>query len=217
MLNGQSAPLKNDLYLATLYGRFRGDKFYSIVAVESTDGIAWKFRSLIADVSCGFKGSGPSESAVCRLRDGRLMCIFRNDGGLAYGQTFSSDEGLTWSKPELMKDAHSVQPSLVVLDDGSIALSGGRPGIFVWFNRDGQAKRWEPIDLVAHHNRCVPDETIGRTDQTSAYTELVVLDQRTLLMIYDRIPHGWKAIPSDSNDRNSVWVVRITIERPAVR
>lgn len=214
VFDGQSVTLKDGSFLTTLYGRFRDDKFYSLVAVESPDGVEWKYRALIADVSCGFKGSGPSESAICRMKDGRLLCIFRNDGKLPYGQTFSTDEGRSWSKPELMENAHSVQPSLVLLESGALVLSGGRPGVFAWFNRDGQAKDWEPIDIAAHHNRCVPQEPIGRFDETSAYTELVVLDPHTLLMIYDRIPHGWKAIPSDSADRNSVWVVRITITPP---
>ena len=50
-------------------------------------------------------------------------------------------------------------------------------------------------------------------EKTSAYTEIVVLDDHNLLCIYDRIPHGWSAIPAGSADVNSVWVVRLTVSR----
>jgi hypothetical protein len=34
-----------------------------------------------------------------------------------------------------------------------------------------------------------------------------------LLYIYDRIPFGWNAIPADSAETNSVWVVRVALGR----
>jgi hypothetical protein len=34
-----------------------------------------------------------------------------------------------------------------------------------------------------------------------------------VLYIYDRIPKGWHAIPKDSLETNSVWVVRITLAK----
>lgn len=77
VFNGQSLVLDSGAYYTTLYGHFEGDKLYSLVGAESKDGVRWTVKSVIADGSCGFKGSGPSESAVCRLKDGRLMCIFR--------------------------------------------------------------------------------------------------------------------------------------------
>jgi hypothetical protein len=51
------------------------------------------------------------------------------------------------------------------------------------------------VDLQTHHNKCVPREPIDRPDRTSAYTEVVALDDKHALVIYDRIPHGWQAIP----------------------
>jgi hypothetical protein len=122
------------------------------------------------------------------------------EGNKPYGQSFSSDEGRTWSEPRSI-DAGSVQPSLLVMPDGLIALSGGRPGVSVWFNVKGDAIRWQPVELLA------PDQ------KTSAYTELVHLDERNILCIYDRIPHGWNAIPESSKEVNSVSVVRLSIDR----
>ena len=73
--NGQTLWLQDGTYLATAYGHFEGDERDSIVAVESTDGTNWSVRSVVADANCPVPGDGgPSESAICRLQDGRIMC-----------------------------------------------------------------------------------------------------------------------------------------------
>ena len=140
------------------------------------------------------------------------MCVFRLAGGVPYGQTFSRDDGKTWTAPAAMAGPHSVQPSLAVMPDGTVALSGGRPGLYLWINADGNGKAWQEVDIRRHHNACV-NEKILRHDHTSSYTEVVALDEAHLLYIYDRIPHGWAAIPAGSKDTNSVWVVRIALEK----
>jgi hypothetical protein len=214
VFNGQTVALKDGCYLATLYGYFKNDKRYSLVAAESTDGIHWKIRSTIAGDNCKLKGAeGPCEAALSRLQDGRLMCVFRLASSVPYGQTWSKDEGKTWTEPVTMANAFSVQPSLAIMKDGTLALSGGRPGIYAWFNRDGTGKDWQSIDLKAHHNTCRPTEKIGPPERTSSYTEIVALDERNLLCIYDRIPNGWHALPKDSKYTNSVWVVRLTLDK----
>jgi len=209
--NGQTVELEGGGYLATLYGYFQGPRRYSLLAAESMDGRQWKIRSVIADETCKLQGGeGPSESALCRLKDGRLMCVFRMSAGVPYGQCWSQDDGKTWTAPVAMAQAHSVQPSLAVMKDGTVALSGGRPGIFVWINANGTGNDWQVIDIQAHHNACCPKETVG---SSSCYTELVALDERHLLLIYDRIPGGWGGIPKDSPESNSAWVVRVEVSR----
>jgi hypothetical protein len=218
VFNGQTVRLKSST-CAMLYGRFEGERFFSLMGAESTDGANWKIRSLIADVRCGFKGSGPSEAAVCRLKDGRLMCVFRNNGNLPYGQTWSSDDGLTWEKPVQMTDVRSVQPSLLVLEGGEVVLTGGRPGVFAWINADGTGKSWQAINLAAKHDAARPSERMLGTAEneegrrTSSYTEVVSLRSGELIVIYDRLGNGWKAIPEGSAETNSVWVVRVLVER----
>jgi len=231
VFEGQSVRLKSGEYLATLYGTFRGDKVSSVVAAESLDGIHWKVRSVIADPeNCApiLKGSAqPSEPSLCRLADGRLMCVFRllgNSQEAPYpcGQSWSSDKGKTWSKPIAMVNVFPVQPSLAVMKDGTVVLSGGRPGIYAWFNSDRTGKAWEGVDMAAHHNAFVPNEPLKETFdkehpiasfRTSAYTEVITLDDTHALYIYDRIPNGWYPIPQSSPETNSVWVVRMTVRR----
>jgi hypothetical protein len=212
--NGQVVPLKGKGYLATLYGYFRGASRYSLVASKSLDGVRWTIRSVIAGEKCPLAGrEGPCEAALCRLKDGRLLCVFRVNSGTPYGRSFSSDEGRTWTKPSVMRGALSVEPSLAVMPDGLVALSGGRPGLFLWLDPDGSAMHWHKIDILANHNAHRPDEPIKTAGNTSSYTEIVALDRPHLLYIYDRIPFGWKAIPPDSPETNSVWVVRVGLDR----
>lgn len=213
--NGQCVPAKSGDYLATMYGFFKDERRYSLAMMESADGVNWKFRSLIAGADCKLAGGeGPCESVTIRLKDGRLMNVFRLASNVPYGQTFSDDDGRTWTEPAAMKDAHSVQPSLTVMKNGALVLTGGRPGIFAWINRDGDGKDWLQVDLQAHHNQNQPDDSITRTDQTTSYTEVLPLDDHSVIVIYDRIPHGWKAIPKDAKDTNSIWVMKVSWNRP---
>jgi hypothetical protein len=133
---------------------------------------------------------------------------------------WSDDEGWTWSEAVPVGGAFSVYPSLRMLPSGIGLLSGGRSGLYLWTNADGSASTWEPLDLEAHHNRFQPAEPIDPSDsfdtaRTTSYTDMVVLDANHLLLIYDRVPDGWSAIPSGSPERNSVWVVRVTVDRAA--
>ena len=215
VFNGQTMTLKDGVYLATLYGTFEGASRYSLVAAESADGRDWKIRSVIADENCKLTGGeGPCEAALCRMADGRLLCVYRMASFVPFGQSFSSDDGRTWTEPVAMDGPFSVQPSLAVMQGGTLALSGGRPGISLWLNADGAARKWAAVDLMEHHNACHSQETIdAKKMTTSSYTEVVAMDETHALCIYDRIPNSWHAIAEDSTDTNSVWVVQVTIER----
>ncbi len=230
VFNGQAVRGRNSEYLTTLYGQFQNDKRYSLVMAESADGLAWKIRSVIAGHDCPLEGKeGPCESAICRLKDGRLMCVFRLDSFIPYGRTYSSDDGRTWSSAENIAP-FSVEPSLAVLGDGTVALSGGRCGINVWFNADGTGGDWQAVDIAAAHNASVapadridPDSRkcwmdidqmrkLDLTGFSSCYTEIVPLDESTLLLIYDRIGFAWHSIPDDSEETKSVWAMRLKIK-----
>ena len=67
--------------------------------------------------------------------------------------------------------------------------------------------------MLANHNAHRPEESIKTAGNTSSYTEVIPLDGSHLLYVYDRIPFGWSAIPADSSEANSVWVVRVALSR----
>ena len=155
------------------------------------------------------------------------MCIFRMAAFTPYGRVYSDDGGRTWSAADRIAPG-SVEPSLAVLPGGIVALSGGRPGVFVWLDADGRGENWQAVDIVAHHNAAHPDDRIdarqawvardemirqGLHGFSSCYTELLPLDDRHLLLIYDRLGLGWHQIPDESAETNSVWVMRIGVAR----
>lgn len=228
VFNGQVLRGRKDEYLTTLYGHFEGEKRYSLVFAESPDGFQWSIRAVVSGADCALAGGeGPCESAICRLKDGRLMCVFRLASFVPFGQSFSEDDGKTWSKPVNIPP-HSVEPSLAVMPGGTLALSCGRPGISVWFDQTGKGADWQAVDILAQHNASRPQDFInpdsrkawGGVDKllreglhgfTSSYTELMRLDDKHLLLIYDRLGLGWNAIPDESPETNSVWVMRLTV------
>jgi hypothetical protein len=231
LFNGQCVRSRDGGYLTTLYGLFEGDQRYSLVLAASADAFQWQVRAVIAGPDCPLTGTeGPCESALCRLADGRLMSVFRLASFEPYGQCFSADDGRTWSAPAAI-GPHSVEPSLAVLGGGRLlALSGGRSGVYVWFNPDGRGACWQAVDIVAVHNAARPaadqidpesrhgwgtvDELRRRavTGFSSCYTELAALDDRTLLLVYDRVGLGWHPIPDDSDETKSVWAVRLQVQ-----
>lgn len=224
VFNGQCVRLKDGSFLANLYGNYEGDKEYTLVAVESRDGVNWKFKTNIAGPEFRFNGGeGPCESAMCRLRDGRLLVMYRVGSNWTFGITWSSDEGKTWTTPRDTTITFSVQPGLAVLPDGMLALAGGRPGPHLFFDASGTGENWQRLSVWDHHDALVPTgEVIGIPQRTTSYTEVVALDERNLLYIYDRAPWGWDKIPPGTTEickgekrttTNSVWVVRATIER----
>lgn len=209
--NGSAVQLRDGAFLATLYGTFEGDARYSLVAATSRDGVKWRFRSIVASATVPVPGKdGPSESATVRLKDGRLFCVFRMGDGSPLGQAASEDEGITWSRTTAMAGPFSVQPGMVCMADGTLAISSGRPGLFLWLDPVGDGQSWQKVDLAANHDAALPKEPLSKT---TAYTEVVALDDSHLLVIYDRIPHGWEAIPGASPETNSCWVVRLTVQR----
>ena len=229
--------LRDGAYLGAMYGTFRGHEResgkpsvtgksgYSLLTIASRDGVRWQYRSMVAGVEYDLpRSEGPCEASLCRLADGRLMCVFRVGNWYPYGQAWSEDEGRTWSKPVSMARripsiAFSVEPSLAVLPNGVVVLSGGRPGLYLWFDREGDGWNFDRLDLLAHHNACRPDEQIKFVEKpyhghawTTSYTRTVALDERHVLTIYDRIPGGWANEPENPTETNSVWVVNATVD-----
>jgi hypothetical protein len=229
VFNGQTVTGAAGEYLTTLYGYFGDDKRMSIVLAESSDAHEWHIRSIVAGHDCPVPGpDGPSESAMWRLGDGRLLCIFRVGSFVPFGRCVSDDDGRTWSDASAMPMG-SVQPSLCGRPDGVVALSGGRPGVYAWVTRDPLGDDWQEIDIGAHHNAAHPEDAIlharpwvdGKTREdllrerhlgfTSSYTEVIPVGNDEFLMIYDRLALGWHAIPESADVTNSVWAVRIRV------
>jgi hypothetical protein len=212
--------------LTTAYLTYVGDERYTAIAVFSADdGRTWRYRSTIAgpDVAPGAR-EGPNEATIVRLGGGELMGVVRVGAGREWPliRAYSADDGWTWSAPERLP-AFSVRPSLRRLSNDVIALSTGRPGIYLWLSTEPRASDWHSIDVLEHHNammdpphRIRPGTSYLSADdafQTTAYATMVETAPGKILLAYDRTPFGWNPVPVDSDERSRVYLLPIDVER----
>ncbi len=209
--DGQVAMLHDGkTFLTALYGAYEGDKRARLLCAESTDGRKWTIRSTVVDSSVNLGGThwSNSENAICRLADGRLMCICREDT-VTYAQCFSDDDGMTWSKPVAMGLPGHAEPGTIVMADGTVVLTGGRPENYLWFNNDGTGKDWQQINTFDHHDQFVPPgenfDPGKRVGGTSSYTEIIAVGPSELLLIYDCYR---------KDNHFGIYVQRATIQKP---
>ncbi len=141
----RSALLLSDGTLGlTVYGHKNGEDHYTSALLESPDrGQTFTLRSIIAyapDVGT----EGFCEPVVCRTASGSLLCAMRTGGPLYV--TRSEDDGRTWSEPEQVAP-FGVCPDLLLLEDGRLALSYGRPGCLLMLS-DDEGRTWgEPLHV----------------------------------------------------------------------
>jgi hypothetical protein len=232
--------LEGGRWISTISMRFRGDRRESTHAVISTDGgHHWRYLSTIAaadavpDAKEGF-----DEPCLIRLADGDLMCVSRvgphEDQKLA--RTYSSDGGKTWSPIDRLP-AFSVAPQICRLQNGILALSTGRPGLFLWLATDPRGKQWQSLDVMAYHNSAVSESLqivaprgeptgVGRRtnddgivdldtqkQQTTAYTALVEVTDNRVFLVYDRSPLGWQPVPAQAGERSQIFLLEIDVRR----
>jgi len=206
-------------WLATMYGWLEGEKLSTLVLLVSRDeGRTWTYETTIAShADTPGAPEGPDEASLVKLEDGDILCVYRVGSGLSwnYRASRSSDAGRTWSKPEVLDGPFSVEPCVRRLTNGVLALSGGRPGLHLWLCTDGKGMRWQEFDVQAYHNRLCNAAWRMAEDgsQTTAYTEIIEIAPNRLLYLYDRVPLGWQAVPVESDERNMIFVLDITVER----
>ena len=84
---------------------------HSLTQVLYSDdrGSTWKGSQLV-DIRTNHDGA--DEPGVVELKDGRVLMYFRTDLGRIY-QSFSSDQGVTWTSPEPMSLTAPVSPAIV--------------------------------------------------------------------------------------------------------
>lgn len=220
---GDAVPI-DDGYITSAYMKYAGDETYTLVVLRTEDlGRAWHYLSTVGDIHGLAPGAreGPCEPSLVALENGDLMHVMRVGGGKDQylARAYSSDGGKTWSKMDRLP-AWSVAPSLWRTNNGVIALSTGRPGIYLWLADDPMATNWQSIDIQAHHNAAMGSEHQIRVEyggdvpaQTTAYTEIMEVSPNRLWLTYDRTPFGWNPTPPDSDERNRIYILPIEVER----
>lgn len=138
------------------------------------------------------------------LADGTWLCVLRTTDGLGNSPMYvarSTDQGKTWSKPEVFTRA-GVLPRVLQLKNGVVALVSGRPGVQLRLSLDGQGKTWtDPFEMM-------PFE--GEEKAVSCgYTELLETGPDRFLVIYSDFQH-----PIGNNEVRKAIKVREIIVTP---
>jgi len=182
--------MKDGSVQGVMYGHFEGDQLYSCVWVKSTDNCAtWQIVSVIATGKPkgeSAKAEGYCEPGFAIARDGSILCVMRIGSYLPLYQSRSLDNGLTWSTPVVLpglksKSLQSVCPDLLLMKNGVLALTYGRPGTRMAFSADGCGYNWN------YAMETYEGETTG-------YSGIVEQNPGKLLLVSDQGRTGDKAL-----------------------
>lgn len=100
---------------------------HTVLTYTSGDnGASWKQSNILACESCKGDHSGLMESTIVQLTDGRIWKLIRTNWGY-FEESFSNDQGITWSKPQKTNiDASSAPAALIRLKSGRLMLVWNR-------------------------------------------------------------------------------------------
>jgi hypothetical protein len=185
--------LKNGDLMATAYGTYKGDtsvpadypfdqfhfyRYRNIVVFSADKGRTWGNPVTVAySDDPKMTQEGFDEGDLARAADGDILCVMRSGG--SFGKHYpsyicrSSDEGKTWSTPVAVDDK-GVWPSILVLKNGVVVCTYGRPDNWLSFSTD-DGRTWTGA-------------TRFYRGPTSSYNSVVEVAPDTILVIYDR--HG---------------------------
>jgi hypothetical protein len=148
-------------------------------------GKTWKVQGRILygpDPGADPKGKermGFTEPAYEVLEDGSFICVMRTTDGLGSGPMYSSrsiDQGRTWSQPMAFAPS-GVLPKLLRLENNTLVLSSGRPGVQLRFAGDREGKSWSgPLEMLSYSSE--PSAV------SCGYTDLLATGPGSFLIIY---------------------------------
>ncbi len=150
-----------------------GSTSYSIVAFSDDEGETWNEMSIVAKDS----QENFHELSITRLDNGKYLAVIRTqDPPFTSYQSYSDDEGKTWTSPEALPFAGQT-PFLVELPSGAVMCAyrdrdPDRLGVSASITRDGGAT-WE---FAAQLYR--------GTDWNCGYPGLVTLPSGEILCVY---------------------------------
>ena len=177
------------------------ERIFRSIALRSTDrGKSWHYLSTIAfDVREDVRGEGFNETSLLVLPDAKILSFMRSGASyqaslgsfnnndwdtkmpFSYGKqtsiymSISEDGGKNWSIADPIT-SHGVWPGSVLMENGIIALTYGRPGNWIMFN-DGKSENWGPI--IPFQNGLYPPDC-------GNYISMAEVAPNILLVVYAR-------------------------------
>jgi hypothetical protein len=193
---GQVRRLPDATLLAGVYpyyhDSFCGNKSGIAFYRSENEGNSWQLHGHIPyepDLDYDDKAElrqGFTELSWVVLADKSLYCVLRttdaSPGPAPLYATRSQDGGATWSKPEVIAPS-GVEPKLLLLENGTLVLSAGRPAVQLRVSLDGRGEKWDLIREVVPHRRVDP-----RGD-SCGYTDMIALGADRILIVYSLFRH----------------------------
>lgn len=181
----------------------------SVSFYKSTDkGANWELLSIIPFIKDGIadvRGNNSfDEPAFDILPDSSFICVMRTGATSPLYKTFSYDNGKTWTTPKPFTP-NGVRPVLLVLQNGVLVLSSGRPGVQIRFSLDGGSNWTESIDMIPFMNT---DGSFTR-DVSCGYTSIIDAGKDSFYLVYSDF-----TTKNDHGDlRKSIWFRKIKVRK----
>lgn len=170
-------------------GGVKGHPIIAFCAYSDDNGATWH-KGADVDIRTIDPGNthGAQEPALIELKDGRVLMLIRNSLGCV-GRAISSDKGVTWTKPELIKELQApLSPASIIRlkQTGDLLLiwnnnAKGRNPLNSAISRD-DGETWENIRTV--------DVNDGPAWPGLAYTSITPVDNKILLTYWFYEPAG---------------------------
>lgn len=165
-------------------GWANGQPIVGFTAISDDNGETWRKSKNDVDIRVldPDNKDGAQEPAVVELKDGRILMLIRNSLGYV-ARAYSTDEGETWSEPELIKELEApLSPQSIrrLPQTGDLLLiwnnnkAARRPLNSAISKDDGET--WENIKVVDDHDV---------TSWGFAYTSITPLEDMILLTYWD--------------------------------
>lgn len=164
---------------------------YSVVAAVEQEDKPWPWTG----------EEGPNEAALVRLADRQLLTVFRTGSDGHMGETWSADDGKTWTPP-IAAPYKGVAPRVRRLSNGMLALTTGRPDpVETMFGVDGSGKQWTSPTVIFE-------------GKSTHYTDFIEVKPGELFVVYDSVPYGWTEIPfADRESKNVIYGTFVEVHR----
>jgi hypothetical protein len=154
----------------------------SHLMVSTDNGRSFHRRATIAADPSGRDLYG--EPRLAPTADGRLVCVLRKTDHeqKPMAISWSSDRGHTWTPPKELFE-FGVWPCVLLLGNGTLVLSYGRPGVRLRADATGSGEQWsEPAVLVQGSHDAITRDTCG-------YTSLLPIADDAFLIAWSDFRH----------------------------
>ena len=183
---------------------------------------------------------GPGQASLALLGDGRVLTAFRlgpgtvgnestispyypgGNQGMNLWKAYSSDGGSSWTAPVAMlgcrgvrHDPKGIWPQLLMLSNGILTLTTGRPNLSFWTSSVSASKTDPSAGKVADGecwsyagvSAALPSAPYGKEFGTSGYMGVSEPEPGVLLLAYDQLPVG----PVGGPGPQHVYAIRVNL------